>query len=630
MNIRAIKAGLLISVLFVANLSAIADDEVTIDWPDNNYKYIDSLKQELFTKPLTERQLLDLYVRITEISHGIENDSAIVYATKGIPLAIKLKDNELLGKLYIEMGVCCCFSGYFDTAFDCFNKVNELGVKMGSEKFQVASLSMKAFAYSKQGKYNTSIDYYLKALKIYERMEHTDNCISTLANLSEINRRLGNAEMALPYLIQAEEYCKTIKTENIGRYYWRAPQVYNEFGYVYLSRGDYDEALRYAMKADSVNTDNGTINRCGTKNLLATIYMQLNDYDRALQNAKESYQHADILKDVNLYVNSLQILSDIYLAQNRYHEAETEALKAWQIDSTNIDESRDIAKNIALANTYIGNIEKAAHFLKKYSEMNKQYSEKSFHTTVSDLSFQYDTEKKQVRIASLEKDRQLHLWLGTAGVLLLVVLAGLLWITIRNARKEKQRVAEKAVREGEMNERERMATDLHDRLSGRLASVKLQIRDSEDMQSISNKLDQCIKEIREITHNLMPISLSKFGLKTALEDFTTQYPNVHFHFFGEDLRFERRQEFNIYCCANELVTNAIKHSGAENINVQLIQDAKFLSLTVQDDGCGFDEKIVIKGMGLENIRNRVAASSGKMDVITSSGKGTETVLEFKL
>ena len=128
----------------------------------------------------------------------------------------------------------------------------------------------------------------------------------------------------------------------------------------------------------------------------------------------------------------------------------------------------------------------------------------------------------------------------------------------------------------------------------------------------------------------MPVSLSKFGLKSALEDFTVQFPNVYLHFFGEEGRFEQHQEFTAYCCANELITNSIKHSGAENIHVQLVQSKKYLSLTVQDDGCGFDEKTIDKGMGLENVCNRVTASSGKIDIASSSGKGTETVIEFRI
>jgi signal transduction histidine kinase len=358
--------------------------------------------------------------------------------------------------------------------------------------------------------------------------------------------------------------------------------------------------------------------------------MHRNDYDRALQYAEESLEQANILKAANLYINAGKILSDIYLAQKRYPEAEAEAFKAWLIDTTNIDESRALINNIALANIYMGNTEKAAHYLNKYSALNAQYTEKSFHTTVSDLSILYETEKKVERIASLEKERRLYVWLGVVGALLAAALAIMLLLTIWNARKKQQLIANEALQEGEIGERARIAQDLHDRLGSSLAAVTIGLKNAESLQVVGNKIDICVKELREITNNIMPRSLQQFGMKGELEDFSAQFSNLYFHFFGEAKRISHSQEYAVYCCARELVNNALKHSGATVINLQLIQSKKHVSLTVQDDGCGFDEKTVKKGDGLHNLRNRVAASKGRIDITTASGKGTETVIELKV
>lgn len=176
-----------------------------------------------------------------------------------------------------------------------------------------------------------------------------------------------------------------------------------------------------------------------------------------------------------------------------------------------------------------------------------------------------------------------------------------------------------------MGERERIAGELHDRLLGTLSAIKSDIDNTE----ISNKLNGCIEEVRRISRNLMPLPL-RSGIKTALEDFTAQFPNVRFHFFGQEKRIEKRIEFVVYCCANELVTNSIRHSKAKNINVQLIQGENHISLTVQDDGCGFDEKTTIKGIGLKSVQDRVASCNGKMDIFSLSVKGTETVIEINI
>jgi signal transduction histidine kinase len=246
------------------------------------------------------------------------------------------------------------------------------------------------------------------------------------------------------------------------------------------------------------------------------------------------------------------------------------------------------------------------------------------------MEVKYETEKKETRIATLEKERRMYVWLGIAGISLLIAVIVALLLAVRSARKERQLAATKAVQDGEMIERERIAKDLHDRLGGSLAAMKIELQSAEKLQNVGDKLDECIKDVREITHNLLPRSLRQFGMKGALEDFTAQFPNVHFHFFGEEKRIKERLEFIIYCCANELVTNATRYSGAENINVQLVQGEKHVSLTVQDDGCGFDEKNITPGIGLKNIRDRVASCNGKLDIASSPDKGTETIIELRV
>jgi signal transduction histidine kinase len=246
------------------------------------------------------------------------------------------------------------------------------------------------------------------------------------------------------------------------------------------------------------------------------------------------------------------------------------------------------------------------------------------------MEVKYETEKKELRITSLEKERQLYVWLGLAGVLLAIALGFVLWQKVKNARKEKLLIATRSVLDGEMRERTRLAQDLHDRLSGNLSAVKIELNNyAESLQGVRDKLDNCIKDIRNAAHDLMPAAL-QFGMKVALEDFAAQFPNVRFHFFGKEKRIDGRMEFVVYCCASELVNNSIKHSGAKNINLQLVQDEKYVSLTVSDDGCGFDEKAVAKGFGLKSIHDRVTSCNGKIDIATSPGKGTETTIELRI
>ena len=612
-----------IAFLLLATVHVAGQEE----WLNDHYFKADSLKQLLNDQSLTEKQRMTICHEVSKIYGIIELDSSIVYADKAIVLAQKLKEDEVLMHLYGASGLANTYKGNFDEGLVCFNRSTDLAVKLNDKKAACQFLGLSAFVYAKQGKFHTTIDYYLQFLNISENEGWKDNIVVALANLGEINRRLGNTEMAIQYLKQAEEKCAEFM---LSSYTWRMSQIYNEYAFIYLHSGHDDEALHYALKADSINNTEGTVNRCYTKGILASICLHRNDYLQALHYAKETYQQADVLGDINLYAYAGQILSDVYLKLNRYREAEEEAIKVWVADSTNIDESRVVVKNIALANIYMNHTEKAAYYLRKYSELNEQYSTKSFQTTVSDLSIKYEIEKKETRIASLEKERRLYVWLGIAGGLLTIAISLALWQKLRNERKEKQLIATRSILDGEMKERTRLAHDLHDRLSGNLSALKIELGKREEiLQTVREQLDKCICDIRDAAHDLMPASL-QYGMKVALKDFAAKFSHVNFHFFGNEKRVGDRLEYVVYCCANELVHNAVKHSDAKNINLQLIQDKKRVVLTVSDDGKGFNEKTDTKGMGLKSILNRVESCNGKMDIDTSPGKGTEVTIELKI
>jgi len=86
----------------------------------------------------------------------------------------------------------------------------------------------------------------------------------------------------------------------------------------------------------------------------------------------------------------------------------------------------------------------------------------------------------------------------------------------------------------------------------------------------------------------MPDAIVRYGLKVALEDFCHAIPGTRFQFLGENPRLDNRLEVLIYRCAYELINNAVKHAHATAISVQLMVDDGIVSLTVQDNGIGFD------------------------------------------
>lgn len=270
------------------------------------------------------------------------------------------------------------------------------------------------------------------------------------------------------------------------------------------------------------------------------------------------------------------------------------------------------------------------------------------------MEVKYETDKKEYRIASLENEKRLSIILIIAGVTVFLFLFLFLYMRAKNQKQkkelaeqkivqleqEKKLIATQSVLDGETAERTRLARDLHDGLGGMLSVIKLHLYDvkkemkpeaeSEEHFNLAlDMLETSTKELRRVAHNLMPESLSSYGLKASLQDFLSSIPQAKLHYFGEDVRIDPKLEIVIYRTAHELVNNALKHSDAANINVQIVQQPDCISLTVQDDGKGFDASAVKNGYGLKSIESRITTFNGTMNIFSESGQGTEINVEFK-
>jgi len=149
-------------------------------------------------------------------------------------------------------------------------------------------------------------------------------------------------------------------------------------------------------------------------------------------------------------------------------------------------------------------------------------------------------------------------------------------------------------------------------------------------------LDSSIKEMRRVAHNMMPEALVKFGLDTALKDFCNDINQsgalkINYQSIGlEGVELDQIVSITIYRIIQELINNSIKHAAATSAIVQLTKNDDQLSVTVEDNGKGFDTAILTaaKGIGWSNVQNRVEFLKGKLDVNSSPGNGTSILIEF--
>jgi len=231
-----------------------------------------------------------------------------------------------------------------------------------------------------------------------------------------------------------------------------------------------------------------------------------------------------------------------------------------------------------------------------------------------------------------------------------VILIRELFYSLKRAESDRQRSEKRiinAIINTEEDERKRFAKDLHDGLGPILSTVKMslsalyeRIKDPSGKVILNNTnhlVNEAIATIKDISNNLSPHILTNFGLSSAISAFTTKINQtkaiiIEFNSNMENIRLENEKEVVIYRAVCELINNAILHSGASKIEIELNKHEKFVTLQFYDNGRGFDTALLAKedtkGMGLSNIETRVKTVEGVFILESVKGKGTSALIKI--
>ncbi|QYF93865.1 cache domain-containing protein [Massilia sp. PAMC28688] len=252
-------------------------------------------------------------------------------------------------------------------------------------------------------------------------------------------------------------------------------------------------------------------------------------------------------------------------------------------------------------------------------------------------------------LAKIDAQQSRHIqstmqWIAAVAILsaLAVAVSGLaLNISESRVADAKLRVLAQRVVESQEQERSRLSRDLHDGISQWLVSIKLQIEagiirlhgDAGQQQAAyasfektASQLNDVLAEVRRISHDLRPAILDDLGLAAALDHLAeefTQHSAVPVHFVQRGSTDGLPDVANtvLFRIAQEALTNIERHAGARRIAIELARAGRRVTLTVSDDGVGFDSAHVAshprRGIGLRNMTERMVAIGGELDIVST-------------
>ena len=226
-------------------------------------------------------------------------------------------------------------------------------------------------------------------------------------------------------------------------------------------------------------------------------------------------------------------------------------------------------------------------------------------------------------------------------------------VELESAHRQLQTYTARAEELAVLQERDRLARELHDSVTQSLYSLTLFTqaarelaeagnleRTQHNLARIADTAGQALKEMRLLVYELRPLALTDVRLVEALQhrlDAVEGRSGVRARLLlevEEDVELPATVEEELYRIAQEALNNALKHAHATSVTVRLVvpADSQRLEFEVSDDGCGFDLDAVEGkgGLGLTSIRERADRLGAELSVSSSPGQGTQVELEMEI
>lgn len=647
----------------------------------------DSLRKVLATQPNDSNKVKTLLKLVESVMYD-NPDSASQIAQRAISISQEKSYLQLLPKAYNGLGMAHYNAGKYHESIEAFGQYYEASEKIGNKVNMGFAKNNQGNVYIELGKYDSTLLLYKEALEIRKSINDTFGIAQSYNNLGYVSKEIGDYDKAVEYMLLAlrqfeklnsqsavavtcntigQVYLKKSDFKQAHAYFRRAQATFaqlkddrnlaislHSIGNMYLLQERYDSTLVYYSQALSLYEKQKDVRQ------MALMYSNLGDvkqkqglhkdaqgyFRKAIELNRSISNSRGLSQELIAYASSLLKTQDIPLAK-----AALDSAALLLTGSRKKTDIRDYHQVMAEYYQATGNYEKAIDEFNLFVVYKDSVLNEVNLEAIADMQAKYESEKKEQEIALQKAEvRRKNAWLfGISAFSVMLILLGISYYNRFRLKKEKelqaavmrqQDLATKAVMEAEENERRRIATELHDGVGQMMSAAKMNLSAFETeltmidadkkqkLERIVSLVDESCKEVRVVSHNMMPNALLKRGLAAAVRDFIDKIDSkmlqVNLYAEGLDERLEPGLESMLYRIIQECVNNVIKHSGANHLDISLVKEEDGISLTVEDNGKGFDtsRKELFEGIGLKNIISRVQFLKGTVDFDSAAGRGT--------
>jgi signal transduction histidine kinase/tetratricopeptide (TPR) repeat protein len=570
------------------------------------------------------------------------------------------KIDDTFGKIEANTNLGIYYFNKFqnDSAYYFLSRAEKLSKNQKGLPFIGSILESKADLLWCQKNFTEAESTAIKALRIAIKKKNNElilSCYITIANslvgLNKYNKALG-------YYQKAKEKVDYVNL-TINKLAYKA-SIYNYIALIYQKQNEHKKSLIYSEIGLSLDNfkKNDIVMYSYLTNTISYSKFKLGDKS-SLNQFKETLKIGDSINSIPIQITSKTYLGEYYLTQHDTLTANTYLKNAQKLAHKNniFEDELKILKLLQLANPKRANL-----FSDRYIQLNDslQDVERATRDKFARIEFETDEITNQKEIVSKENNTlymRIYIISGF-GILSLLVIVLLLMNKSQKAKtrelllKQEQQKANEAIYklmigqqqqmdEGKNLEKQRISLELHDGVMGKLSAVRLNLYaalykanliEDEVFSKQIDEIQEVEKEIRTIAHdlnsNLFSDNANFIGIVKELFTKIENHSQIHFNLLvSEAVNWDLISngiKINLYRILQEALQNIEKYANAKNVYlIMTLKDSNEINIIISDDGIGFETNKKSTGIGIKNMKARMAELNGKLNIQSELNQGTK-------
>ena len=542
---------------------------------------------------------------------GLIDSSLNVVARCLVILNGKVNDPLLLANLFNQKGRCFMRKSQYKEAIEMGYQIITAAEKNNDVLLQVKGKTLIGWAYLEMGQTKEALSWHLKALR------------------------------TTPDTLLLEKY--GILFANLALNYYGLGKTDSAFYFI-------NKAINYSRKHENLFALSNSLA------IQAQLFVRSGQAKFAEVPLKEAVEIRKLIGDPFYIVSDMAQLG-LYYANNGQPEKGIaicnegiEMAKQYKTDTKLLFLYSSLAENYKVT----GNTARYSEVLENIIKLKDSVYLKNSVQSLAEMQTKYESEKNEniIALQKLALIKKNYLLFGSMGLLLLLLL--IVWLVFNDYRRrqklknkllleEEKFLRAQAVAKAEENERKRIAADLHDNIGAYASAIKADVekitghlfeKEFLSLQNLEQHSQQIIDSLRDTIWVLNKENITITGISDRIKNYLNKlqpsYNQIQFHITEEiknDVRLSSQHALSIFRIVQEAVHNALKHSSASNITVN-INSAEGITLKITDDGKGISNATDnTGGNGFINMKTRAKEVGMQLDINTGTNNGTSLILK---